>query len=100
MTLLPKRKRLRDRQYLASYNGAQCFTCGIQDGTIVGAHIRTGSYCGVASKPDDDLTMPSCSKCHAEQHRIGEEEFWKKHGHTIAQIKEIARERYRKWNAS
>lgn len=44
------------------------------------AHIRTGTGAGVAQKPHDFFTISLCRDHHAEQHRIGEASFEKRHG--------------------
>ena len=72
----PKVKILRDRKYLDSFNGAVCYACGTCDGTIVPAHIRHGFSGGMGLKPDDNLALPLCFKCHAHQHDVGELAFW------------------------
>ena len=40
------------------------------------AHVRLGSGAGIAQKPDDWRTVSLCRDHHAEQHRIGETQFW------------------------
>lgn len=97
MTLLPKTKRIRDRKYLDSYDGTSCFTCGANDGTVVGGHIRSGLAGGMGLKPSDNETIGMCHRCHAKQHEIGEKKFWLEKGYTINKIKEIARQRYETW---
>ena len=87
--------RIKDEDYLASFNGCYCVVCKIQDGTIVPAHIRKGWF--GTNKPHDFLTSPLCSECHRLQGEIGEVKFWKAHGYTIKQIKKIAEARYRSW---
>ena len=71
---MQKIKPIRDRKYLNSYRDARCYACGARDGTVVGAHIRSGFF-GIGAKPGDDLTMPLCAKCHAIQGR-NEMLFW------------------------
>ena len=71
---MQKIKPIRDRKYLNSYRDASCCACGVRDGTVVGAHIRSGFF-GIGAKPGDDLTMPLCAKCHALQGE-GESIFW------------------------
>ena len=99
MTLLPKRKRFEDPKYLKSYNGASCFICGINDGTVVGAHPRDINKIGKGQKDHDWLTLPLCYQHHQEQHlhKKGETACWKEWGYTKKQRVEIARQRYDTW---
>lgn len=61
-----------------------CCTCGSMV-NIQAAHLRKGSGAGLGQKPDDWLLISLCggddgiSGCHAEQHRLGEEPFDRKH---------------------
>lgn len=98
---MQKTRPLRDRKYLNSYRNASCYTCGAQDGTVVGAHIRHGHGGGMGLKPGDDMTLPLCAKCHARQ-GAGESAFWDKvynagrlDGVLIA--KAVALARYLRW---
>jgi hypothetical protein len=50
--------------------------CG--DLPIEVAHVRMGSGAGTGQKPDDWRTVSLCRHHHAEQHRIGEETFWRR----------------------
>lgn len=45
-------------------------------GSNEAAHVRLGSHCGMAQKPDDWRTVSLCRDCHAKQH-TGEATFWK-----------------------
>ena len=94
-----KTKPIRDRKYLNSYRDAVCYLCNAYDGTVVGAHIRHGFY-GLGIKPGDDMTLPLCAKCHADQ-GAGEVAFWDKvYGHDgINRAKAAARRRYHQWKA-
>jgi hypothetical protein len=53
-----------------------CSNCG-STAAIEVAHVRLGSGAGVGQKPSDDRTVSLCRDCHALQHRIGEQTFWK-----------------------
>ena len=75
--MLNKSKPLRDRKYLNSFRDSRCFACGMRDSTVVAAHIRHGFY-GLGIKPGDDLTLPLCAKCHAEE-GANEKAFWQRH---------------------
>ena len=93
--LIQKQETIRDRDYLDSYNGCNCFACGSDYG-VVGAHIRPGSKAGTGRKPSDALTLALCFYCHAKEGG-GPKKFWNDLGWSIDQVKEIARERYREW---
>ena len=61
------------------------------------AHIRYGDlpikpHTGKGEKPDDKWTVPLCSRCHREQHRVNERYFWRVRG--IDPVK-VALELYR-----
>ena len=101
--MTPKTTRIRDRKYLDSFRYAECWACEAQDGTVIAAHIRHGHAGGMGLKPDDSLTHPLCGKCHAEQGRVGEFEFWTLDVHPhlkdahMQHIKNSARSRYLIW---
>ncbi len=61
------KRKLRDDKYRKSFKGQSCGACGINDETIVGAHIRTGEYAGIGTKPDDNLIIGLCHACHLDQ---------------------------------
>lgn len=82
---------LRDRTYLDSFEGEACWSCGQADGTVVGAHIRWGQEGGMGMKPSDDLVVPLCSVCHADQESSPGPEWW------ADLVKRNARRRYRDW---
>lgn len=87
--------RERDRKYLDSYRDRSCDACGAMDGTIVGAHIRTGHEAGIGQKPDDALTLALCFRCHQAQEAEPGPRWWCEHV-----LKRIARNRYDRWKAS
>lgn len=56
------------------------------------AHVRTGTDAGIGLKPSDRFTLSLCRSHHAEQHRIGERAFERKHElDLIAIAEEFAR---------
>jgi hypothetical protein len=65
------------RGHACSVGGASGQGCG---GRIEAAHVRSGTDGGLGVKPSDTYTIPLCSDHHAEQHRIGEASFEKRHG--------------------
>ena len=87
-----KQPRLRDRKYLDSFKNEVCISCLADDGTIVGAHIRTGHEGGTSLKPSDDLVLPLCARCHAEQEANPGPHWWLENI-----VKAIARRKYMHW---
>lgn len=89
----PKRQPLRDRRYLNSFCGRSCWNCGSGDDTVIGAHIRWGQEGGIGLKPSDDLTVPLCWRCHAEQEANPGPLWW------AQMVKNMARLAYQQWRA-
>ena len=83
--------RIRDKKYRQAFRGRVCLNCGIQDDTVIGAHIRWGHEGGMGLKPSDDLTIALCSKCHTDQESKPGPEWW------ANLVKNVARRRYRWW---
>jgi len=67
---------VENRAWLDAMRYKSCAACGIKDGTIVGAHIRTGLEGGTAKKPSDDLVVPLCHSCHADQEKNIGANWW------------------------
>lgn len=84
---------LRDPDYLASMEGAQCASCWIQDETVVGHHNRHGRNWGMGIKPPDDLVMPLCSKCHELAHGTAEQSDWVRNN----VLNTLLKKRYMEW---
>jgi hypothetical protein len=85
----PKRaSRWRSQAHCNFVRGFHCCVplCGGQP--IEVAHVRNGSGAGVGQKPDDWRTVSLCRACHAEQHRLGEQTFQKRHGIDLAEMAE------------
>lgn len=53
-----------------------CCGCDSMAGIEV-AHVRLGSGAGMGQKPHDWRTVSLCRDCHALQHFMGEETFWR-----------------------
>lgn len=87
-----KQPKIVDKNYRTSFRGKQCEACGIQDDTIVGAHVRAGEYAGMGTKPSDDLIVALCFHCHAEQESEPGAMWWLNNI-----LKPILRERYVRW---
>lgn len=58
----------------------KCCVSGCRQLPIECAHVRIGTDGGVALKPSDRWVVSLCRSHHAEQHRIGEAQFQKRHG--------------------
>lgn len=76
----PKRStRWRSQAHLKHVRSYACANCGSM-ANVEAAHIRLGSGAGMGQKPDDFRAVGLCGGpdgCHARQHRVGEETFWK-----------------------
>lgn len=72
----PKNPRVKDRAYLDGFRDTDCEACGANDGTVVGAHVRTGGEGGTGYKPHDYLTVGLCFDCHCEQEANPGPEWW------------------------
>ena len=83
--------RIRDRKWLDTFEHKECWNCGRQDGTVVGAHIRWGQAGGASLKPSDDLVIPLCHGCHEGEPPA---EFW------ANVLKNLARRAYARWKQS
>lgn len=88
---------IRDRKWLNFQHELPCLLCGTKDETIVAHHIRVGTYCGTALKPDDNLTFPICYICHEEVNTKGEISTYKKNGFTVPELKDIAIKLYERY---
>ena len=65
-----------------------CSVPGCQLMPIEVAHVRLGAHAGIARKPSDAQTISLCREHHAQQHRLGEETFERKHGIELMQLAE------------
>lgn len=73
----PKRaSRWRSQAHCNFVRGHACSVCGTMSGIEV-AHVRNGSGAGMGQKPDDFWTVSLCKHCHAQQHQLGEQTFWR-----------------------
>jgi len=63
----------------AHCNFVRSHACSVCDATaaIEVAHVRLGSGAGMGQRPDDFRTVSLCRTCHATQHRVGEQTFWR-----------------------
>jgi hypothetical protein len=74
----------KDQSYLDMVKECPCLSCGL-DPCGEAAHLRMqsgahGKHGGMQIKPADRWALPLCPQDHAEQHKIGEREFWGKLG--------------------
>jgi hypothetical protein len=74
-----KRKSYRNQAMRDSANGEACVNCGLQDGTVVLAHLpMMGIADGGSSKCDDYVSAYLCRECH--EHTDGKyrrDVFWR-----------------------
>ena len=75
--LAPERECPGHRAWVRRHH---CCVPGCLNIPIECAHVRTGTDGGVGLKPSDRWTVSLCSTHHAEQHRIGERRFERRHG--------------------
>ncbi len=74
----PRNPRKPDKDWTNSAQGRPCDACSIQDGTIIFAHKRAGSYAGMGRKTHDWRGLFLCHACHQRQEMNigGKEKFW------------------------
>lgn len=90
------RPKVEDKAYLHSYRDRTCVAsrngidlCG---NPAVGAHVRVGETAGMGTKPGDNLTIPLCWQCHADQEAEPGYRWWVENV-----LKPMARRQYREW---
>jgi hypothetical protein len=71
--------RWRSQAHCSFVRGHECCVPGCAGRPIEVAHVRRGSGAGMGQKPDDWNTLSLCRDHHAEQHRLGEGSFEKRH---------------------
>lgn len=73
----PKRaSRWRSQAHCNFVRRHACSVCDTVTAIEV-AHVRLGSGAGIGQRPDDWRTVSLCRDCHAAQHRVGEQTFWR-----------------------
>lgn len=77
---------IRSEAHLKFVRGFVCVAheSGECSGRVEAAHYRTAANSGTGVKPGDDWAFPACAHHHAEQHRIGQPEFERRHGVNLA----------------
>lgn len=94
MTLLPPRipkkakraSRWRSQSHCNFVRSHQCCVPGCNQLPIEVAHVRVGSFAGMSQKPHDYFTISLCRDHHAEQHRLGEQSFERRHNISMAEL--------------
>lgn len=81
MSVRQRLPRQEDGRHLQFIRSLPCVCCG-NDIETQAAHLRTEKrmygkdFTGGARKPSDMWTLPLCGRCHDEQHKGNEENFW------------------------
>lgn len=74
----PKRaSRWRSQAHCNFIRSHGCSWNACEGRPIEVAHVRNGSGAGIGQKPDDFRTVSLCSFHHSQQHKVGEQTFWK-----------------------
>jgi hypothetical protein len=85
MTALRQREpRKHDNAHLQDIRSLSCVVC-LSNVCVDAAHIRFTAgpgkqNPGVGAKPDDCYVLPLCREHHAQQHSMGERNFWREMG--------------------
>lgn len=65
MTAFPKTEYVRSPKLMQAYRKIPCQACGIDDGTVVGAHSNQAAHGkGRGIKASDDRAASLCHSCH------------------------------------
>lgn len=76
MNPCPKVKTVRDKAYTAFIRSMPCLVCGKP---AVCHHEPLNGH-GIASKGNDNESLPLCHGCHHERHSQGRTTFYSNHG--------------------
>ncbi len=77
--LIPKEKRIRDREHLAFVASQPCLVCGRRPAQA--HHLRFAQPRAMGMKVSDEFTLPLCNTHHDSLHRTGDERaWWARHG--------------------
>jgi hypothetical protein len=80
-----RQPRQEDRKHLAAIRQLPCLCCGTRPAREA-AHLRMRSpehgkpSTGIGTRPDDKWSVPLCHRCHMDQHKHGEREWWESQG--------------------
>jgi DNA recombination protein Rad52 len=72
--LIPKEKRLRDRDHLAFVASQPCLVCGRRPAQA--HHLKFAQARSLSMKVSDEFTVPLCNTHHDQLHRAGDERAW------------------------
>ncbi len=94
MTSFPKHVYVRSKKLMEAYRKIPCQNCGIDDGTVCGAHSNyLADHKGKGIKADDNRAASLCHACHMalDQGRLTTKEqrqqaWWSAHTHTINEL--------------
>jgi len=89
-------QRITDKAWRQSARGRACDTCGIDDGTVVFAHLATSTNSGMGLKPTDPEGLFLCGPCHYSLDTSYDRAAWVIDSYVIPQM----HKRYRKWKAT
>lgn len=77
--LIPKERRLRDRDHLAFVANQPCLVCGRRPAQA--HHLKFAQPRSMSLKVSDEYTVPLCNGHHDALHRSGDERaWWARHG--------------------
>ena len=83
--LRQRQPRQHDEAHLRFIRSLPCVAC--EDNTATeAAHLKmpcakaAKRNVGIGEKADDKWTLPLCGEHHREQHKLGEELFWRQYG--------------------
>ena len=83
MKSYPKHKRWKSPKYLEYIRSCPCIICGYKE--VDAHHVRHKGSGGTARKPDDYYALPICRLHHLENHQIGKDTFFERHGIDVFQ---------------
>lgn len=95
MLTFPKFRYVRSEALMVAYRGIPCQNCGIDDGTICGAHSNWACHGhGKSIKASDEFAASLCAACHVpildQGSKLSRQErqamWWHAHVKTIRQL--------------
>jgi hypothetical protein len=95
LTACPKRDYVRSPSLMKAYRAIPCQHCGIDDGTVCGAHANWSVFGkGGHIKADDNRAASLCARCHVPildqgSHLTRDERkamFWAAHVRTVERL--------------
>lgn len=64
--MFPKHQYVRSKRLMEAYRRIPCQHCGVDDGSVAGAHSNWGWGRGKSIKADDNRCASLCFNCHRE----------------------------------